>query len=116
MDPYEAEVIQSLLNAESLNVDRGYVPRKGTPSARSSIGELYLPLDGLVDVQSEKARLGKQLGKIDEEITKFEAKLNNPNYVEKVPEHVLEETKNRLSDWQEKHKQTQEALDYLAEV
>jgi valyl-tRNA synthetase len=80
------------------------------------MGELYLPLDGLVDVEAEKARLEKQLNKIDGEIARFEAKLNNPAYVEKVPAQVLEETKSRLSDTEEKQKQTQEALAYLAEA
>jgi len=116
IDSYEIEVMGSLLNAEALKVDNDYTPRKGTPSARSLLGELYLPLDGLVDVEAEKERLDKQLDKIHGEINKVESKLNNRTYVEKVPEHVLEETKSRLSEWLEKKKQTQEALDYLAEV
>ena len=115
LKPYEIEVMESLLNAETLSVDKDYAPRKGTPSARSPMGELYLPLDGLVDVEAEKARLDKQLLKIEGEISKFEANLNNPAYVEKVPDHVLEETKSRLSNTQEKQKQMQEALAYLAE-
>jgi valyl-tRNA synthetase len=113
LDAYEVEVIQSLLNAESLKVDADYAPRKGTPSARSPMGELFLPLDGLVDVESEKTRLQKQLEKIQGEISRFEAKLNNPDYVSKVPAHVLEETKSRLADRQEKQNHTQGALDYL---
>ena len=75
LDPYEVEVIQSLLNAESLNADASYAPRKGTPMARSAMGELYLPLDGLIDVDAERERLGKQLAKIEKEIEKASAKL-----------------------------------------
>jgi valyl-tRNA synthetase len=116
LESYEIEVMQSLLNAEGLTIEMDYAPRKGTPCARSPIGELYLPLDGLVDIEAEKARLEKQLLKIDGEIARFEAKLNNPAYVEKVPDHVLEETKRRLSDAGEKQKRTQEALAYLADA
>jgi len=116
LESYEIEVMESLLNAEALTVGKDYAPRKGTPCARSPMGELYLPLDGLVDIEAEKARLEKQLNKIDGEIARFEAKLNNPAYVEKVPAQVLEETKSRLSDTEEKQKQTQEALAYLAEA
>ena len=116
LDPNETEVIQSLLNAEPLRVDSAYAPRKGTPSARSPIGELYLPLDGLVDIDAEKTRLGKQLDKLANEISRFEAKLSNDDYINKVPSHVLEETKSRLADRREKQRQTQEALDYLAET
>jgi valyl-tRNA synthetase len=115
LDSYEIEVMQSLLNAESLKVDKAFTPRKGTPTARSLLGELYLPLDGLVDVEAEKERLGKQLEKIEKEIAKVNAKLNNPNFVEKVPEEVLHESRDRLADWQEKDQQAREALEYLSE-
>ena len=115
LDSCEIEVMQSLLNAESLKVVADYIPRKGTPTARSSLGELYLPLDGLVDVESEKARLCKQLQKIEKEIEKVNAKLNNPAFVEKVPGEVLQESRDRLADWQVKDKQTREALEYLSE-
>ena len=64
LDPYEAEVIQSLLNAEGLEVNPDYAPRKGTPASRSALGELFLPLDGLIDLEAEKARLEGQLEKI----------------------------------------------------
>ena len=115
LDSCEIEVMQSLLNAGPLKVVADYAPRKGTPTARSSLGELYLPLDGLVDVESEKARLGKQLEKIEKEIEKVNAKLNNPAFVEKVPGEVLQESRDRLADWQVKDKQTREALEYLSE-
>ena len=36
LDPYEAEVIQSLLNAEGLEVNPDYAPRKGTLTSRSA--------------------------------------------------------------------------------
>ena len=113
LEPYEVEVMESLLNAETLSLDKAYEPRKGTPCARSPMGELYLPFDGLVDVDAEKARLEKQLHKIESEIARFEAKLNNPDYVAKVPDHVLEETKIRLFDARERQTQMREALVYL---
>ena len=110
------EVIQSLLNAESLKVDADYVPRKGTPAARSALGELYLPLDGLVDVEAEKARLEKQLVKFAAEIAKASSKLNNPKFTERAPEEVLQEARERLAEWQQKEQQTREAIEYLAEA
>jgi len=115
LDPYEVEVIQSLLNAESLTADVEYAPRKGTPMARSAMGELYLPLDGLIDVDAERERLGKQLAKIEKEIEKASAKLNNSKFTERAPEDVLQEARDRLADWQAKEAQTRGALDYLAE-
>ena len=116
LDSYEVEVIQSLLNAESLQVDKEYAPRKGTPAARSALGELYLPLDGLIDAEAEKVRLEAQLEKISKEIEKASAKLNNPKFTERAPEDVLQEAKDRLAEWQQKEGQTRESIEYLSEA
>jgi valyl-tRNA synthetase len=109
----EADVIKLLLNAEALEVDPNFAPKKGTPSALSPLGELFLPLEGLVDVGAEKARLKKELAKIDAEIQKVKLKLNNPDFGQKVPPHVLEEHKQRLAEWQAKQQQVKSALDAL---
>jgi valyl-tRNA synthetase len=116
LDSYEVEVMQSLLNAESLKVEKEYAPRKGTPAARSALGELYLPLDGLIDVEAEKVRLETQLQKISREIEKAKAKLDNPKFTERAPEDVLQEAKDRLAEWKQKEEQTGESIEYLSEV
>ena len=106
----DLETIKILLNAESLEVDRNYVPGKGVASARAAMAELYLPLEGLVDVASEVARLGKDIEKYGEEITKVEQKLANPSFVQKVPPEVLAEHQKRLGDWITKREQARAAL------
>ena len=116
LDSYEAEVIQSLLNAEGLEVNPDYAPRKGTPTSRSALGELFLPLDGLIDLEAEKARLEGQLQKFAKEIEKASAKLNNPKFTERAPEEVLQEARDRLAEWQEKERQTRESIEYLSEA
>ena len=109
----EADVIKLLLNAEALEVDPNFAPKKGTPSALSPLGELFLPLEGLVDVEAEKARLKKELAKNDAEIEKAKMKLNNPDFVQNAPPHVLEDHKKRLAEWQTKRQQLKSALDSL---
>ena len=102
--------IKLLLNAESLEVNSAYEPRKGTPNACSPLGELFLPLEGLIDVEAEKARLTKEIAKTDAEIEKVFQKLNNPAFVQKVPSSVLEEHQKRLADWQSKREQLKNAI------
>jgi valyl-tRNA synthetase len=99
---HEAEVLRILLNAETIEVVASYQAPKGTPVVLAPMGELFLPLEGLVDVEAEKARLDKEIAKVKTEIEKVEAKLGNPNFTEKVPAAVLEEHKQRLASWQEK--------------
>ena len=53
----EAAVLKILLNAEQLDLPENYEPVKGTPTALTPLGELYLPLEGLIDLDAERARL-----------------------------------------------------------
>ncbi|HXT41511.1 MAG TPA: valine--tRNA ligase [Candidatus Angelobacter sp.] len=110
---HESDVIQLLLNAESLDVDPNFAPKKGTPSTLTDLGELFMPLEGLVDVEAERTRLKKELMKIEAEIEKAQAKLNNPAFTEKAPPNVLEEHKKRLAEWQAKRQQVKAALESL---
>ena len=109
----EAEVLRLLLSAESLELDPNYAPKRGTPTALTKLGELYLPLDGLIDVAAERARLTKDVAKVQAEIEKVEQKLANPSFAQKVPPAVLEEHKQRLTDWQVKLAQTKAAIEAL---
>ena len=107
----EAETIRILLNAESLDVvDAAWTPEKGTPMRANGLGELFLPLTGLIDFDAERVRLTKELEKIVAEIAKVEEKLGNPNFAAKVPAKVLDEHKQRLVDWQAKKAQVETSL------
>jgi valyl-tRNA synthetase len=111
--PHDAEVLKLLLNAEALEINPSYAPPKGTPTVHSPMGDLFLPLAGLVDVQAETARLTKELDKIETEITKAEAKLNNPSFTAKAPPQVLQEHRQRLAEWQAKRDRAKAALEAL---
>jgi len=108
--PHDAEVIKLLLNAESLEINENYQPGKGTPTVKTELGELYLPLEGLIDVAAEKVRLAKEREKIEGEIVKVEQKLANPAFVQKVPPQVLQEHQQRLADWRAKLEHVKNAL------
>ncbi|GDY20778.1 valine--tRNA ligase [Verrucomicrobiota bacterium] len=106
----EIEVLKILLNAETIEVARDYAPPKGTPSANNALGELFLPLAGLIDFAAERLRLTKEVERITAEITKVADKLANPNFAQKVPAKVLDEHRQRLADWQSKLAQVQSSL------
>ena len=107
---HDAEVLKLLLNAEAFETDANYQPGKNTVTARTGLGDLFLPLEGLIDKAAETARLKKELEKIEAETAKVEQKLANPNFTQKVPAKVLEEHKQRLADWQSKREHVKTAL------
>jgi valyl-tRNA synthetase len=54
-----------------------------------------LPLEGVVDISAETARLGKEIAKEDGEIRKVDAKLGNADFVRRAPEEIVEEHRER---------------------
>jgi valyl-tRNA synthetase len=107
---HDVEVFKLLLNAEAVEVNANYQPGKNTMTVRAELGDLYLPLEGLIDKEAETARLKKELEKIEAEIAKIEQKLANPNFTQKVPANVLAEHKQRLAEWQSKRDHVKTAL------
>ena len=104
--PHDRNVLAVLLNTESFEVvDGTWAAASGTPTALTPLGELYLPLEGLVDVAAEKERLGKELSKVEAELEKVRAKLADENFAAKVPAKVLDEHRQRERDWSDKHAQ-----------
>jgi valyl-tRNA synthetase len=111
--PHDAEVLKVLLNADPFEINPDYQPGKGTPVAHSELGELYLPLEGLIDVAAEITRLKKEVEKAASEVAKVEEKLSNPAFTQKVPPHILQEHQKRLTDWQARRDGVQKALEAL---
>ena len=68
-------------------------------SAAAVVGELKLlvPLEGLVDLDAERARLDKEIARVTGEKDKSEAKL--AKFTDKVPPAVVDQERQRLADW-----------------
>jgi valyl-tRNA synthetase len=115
LPPHDIAVIRILLNAEPFEVNPEFQPGKGTARAITPLGELFLPLEGLIDAAAERARLQKELERIRSEIEKVSEKLSNPSFAQKVPPKVLAEHQQRLTDWNAKHAQVLAALEGLGE-
>lgn len=71
-------------------------------SAQIILGEatFAMPLGQLIDFETERARLTKEMGKIDLDIGKVEKKLENPKFVENAKPEIVEAERERLSELQ----------------
>jgi len=69
------------------------------PAAAGLVGDLklFVPLEGLVDLDAERARLDKEIARVTAEKDKSAAKLEK--FSDKVPAAVVDQERQRLADW-----------------
>jgi valyl-tRNA synthetase len=69
-------------------------------SATALVGEMELlvPMAGLIDKEAELARLDKEIDRKQRDREKTEGKINNPSFVEKAPEEVVQKERDKLQD------------------
>lgn len=72
--------------------------------------ELILPLEGLINIQEEIARLEKEYDKLNKEVERVQKKLNNQGFIAKAPAKVVEEERAKEQDYVEKREAVQSRI------
>ncbi|MBI4777722.1 valine--tRNA ligase [Candidatus Desantisbacteria bacterium] len=109
------EYIKRLGNIETVIFD----PEAEKPHASAVVVakgmEIYIPLEGLIDIEKEKMRLGKQIEEIMQALNNVQAKLNNPGFVDKAPQEVVDKVREQEGLFEAKKRSLEENLRMLAE-
>ena len=88
-------------------------------AAKAFVGaeiQVLMPLGGLIDPATEKARIDKEIGKCRKEIDGLEKKLGNEAFLSRAPEEVVAEIRQRLKDEQARLALLVDALEILGVV
>lgn len=64
--------------------------------------EIFVPLEGVIDLKEQISRLEKELAKTEVDYKKYEAKMNNENFMKNAPENVRDEVKQNVAELGEK--------------
>ena len=117
-DLLEANIgyVNLLARLEDVSID---IKGKRPPHSAVAItdeGEAYLPLEGLLDVQAETARLKKQLEQTEKELTISDKKLANKNFVGKAPPNIVEKENDKNKALAEKKEKIKEQIEVLSGV
>ena len=106
-------LIKRLARIETLT--EGAAP-KGALSVAVEGASFAIPLEGVIDIAEEKARLSKTMDKLAKEIGGLKGRLNNPAFVASAPEEVVIEARANLEAREDEAAKLQAALKRLAEL
>ncbi len=67
-------------------------------SALTSIAEIYVPLEGVIDIEKEIQRLEKDLEKAENDLNKAEGKLGNEKFLSRAPGEVIDKEKQKAEE------------------
>ncbi len=96
-----APVLQALAKLSEVKVfdDEAAWAAAAQAAPVAVVGDARMCLYMEIDVAAEKARLSKEIARIDGEITKANNKLSNEAFVAKAPAAVIEQEKKRIADF-----------------
>lgn len=105
--------IERFCNTEELLIDTKVSVPNEVMSAVIKGADLYLPLEGLVDIKEEIARLEKELEKWSSEIKRAQGKLSNERFVNNAPEDVVQAERDKEEEYKNRYKSVEEQIEKL---
>ena len=72
--------------------------------------ELYMPLEGLVDLEEERKRQEEEKTRLEQEVARCEKMLSNPGFINKAPEAKINEEKEKLAKYKQMLEKVMESL------
>jgi valyl-tRNA synthetase len=96
----EAAPLMGMLARAAITVDPAAVRPPQSALAVAQGTEVYVRLEGVVDLAAERQRLGKEIERAAKEIAFLEGKLGRPDFVERAPAEIVARERERLAEQQ----------------
>ena len=110
----QVDYIKKLAKVEDLKVGENITKPKASASAIVKSSEIYVPLEGLIDLDVERQRLQKEITRLEGSLSGIEKKLSNDKFVNGAPSEVVEKERAKQRDWQENLGKLKEILANLS--
>jgi valyl-tRNA synthetase len=85
-----------LARCREINIGKDIKKPKGSAVAVKDRMEIYIPIEGLLDIKAEIARIGKEKDKIDKDMIFLNRKLLNEDFLKNAPEEIVDKEKTKL--------------------
>jgi valyl-tRNA synthetase len=106
----QALYMKSLVRIEKLEFDLNMPKPKASASAVVKGCDIFIPLEGLIDLDVERARIEKEITRLSSSLQGVKKKLSNENFVAKAPSDVIEKERTKMEDWEKSLEKLKEIL------
>ena len=118
---YEAEKLKSeswiyhkFLSISEITISSDIEKPKASASALVKGTELFIPLEGLIDLDKERLRIQREIKKAEGFLKNVEGKLSNEKFVENAPDEVVERERQKKADAESDIKLLRQTLENLS--
>lgn len=107
------QTFEALANVSELEIGPEVVRPAQAPRKVLEFAEVFLPLEGVIDIAEERVRLVQELAKVEADLKRTTGKLDNEDFLKKAPPNIIEKEQQKLSEFQQKMERLEQNLDLL---
>jgi valyl-tRNA synthetase len=108
--------IRKLARADIIEIGSGVMKPKGSAAAIRTFAEIYVPLEGLLDLKAEIERLRKEDEKLNETIVFLNKKLLNEDFLKRAPKDIVLKEREKYDECLRKKERVQDNIRKLHEA
>jgi valyl-tRNA synthetase len=112
--PHQVNYIKKIARVEDVVFDASLEKPKASASAVIKDCEIYVPLEGLIDLDIERSRLQKEITRFEGSLAGINKKLSNEKFVANAASEVVERERTKKKDWEENLVKLKEILANLS--
>jgi valyl-tRNA synthetase len=103
----------TLARLKELRIGTSEAKPKAAATAVITGAEVYVPLEGIIDLGAERDRLSKEIAKLSKDVEMFTKKLSNKDFVDRAPKAVVEKDTAKLEELKAKREKLEQNLKML---
>ncbi|GAB1402036.1 valine--tRNA ligase [Elusimicrobiota bacterium] len=107
------DYVKGIAKVKELSVGKDIKREKNSAMAVATGFEIFIPLEGLIDVEKERNRINKEIMLVQEDKTRCENKLSKDSFVARAPKEEVEKIRVRLQEADIKISKLKESLNFI---
>lgn len=107
------QTFEALANVSELEIGPDVVRPAQAPRKVLEFAEVFLPLEGVIDIAEERVRLVQELAKVEADLKRTTGKLDNEDFLKKAPPNIIEKEQQKLQEFQQKMERLEQNLELL---